>query len=193
MSNEQNPPELKIVNVPNVKTPVAFRPNTSDVPLLNSIFNVQEYLLPINGFHPKSILDCGANVGYSAVYFANKYPEAKIVAVEPESSNFKMLRYNTLFYDNISCVQSAMWNNDCYIKIVDRGFDKWGFMTYECDENDPQAMKATTVSKLIADFDLNEIDLLKVDIEGAEKEMFSENNMTGGGYTNGCLKSKLLQ
>ena len=62
MSNEQNLPELKIVNIPNVKTPVAFRPNTSDVPLLNSIFNVQEYLLPINGFHPKSILDCGANV-----------------------------------------------------------------------------------------------------------------------------------
>jgi predicted O-methyltransferase YrrM len=44
------------------------------------------------------ILDCGANIGLSSIWFARKYPRATVIAVEPESENFRMLTMNTAEY-----------------------------------------------------------------------------------------------
>ncbi len=161
-----------MATLPNIKVPIAVRPKTSDEPLLQSIFGNQEYALPIKEFKPKFIVDCGANVGYASIYFANQYPEAKIIAVEPELLNYKMLTFNTHFYDNIRCVRSAMWDKETFIEVKDVGLGAWGFMTFETTAENPNALQTTTVSRLLSDSGFDEIDLLKVDVEGAEKEMF---------------------
>ena len=166
---------FKMATISNMKVPLAFRPNTSDQWLLGKIFEEQEYNFSISNFYPQLILDCGANVGYSAAYFANKYPEAKIIAIEPEPYNFKMLTYNTHFYDNVKCLNSALWSKEGYIKILpDMPGNTLAFMTEDTTLEDPEALKTTTVSKLIADSGFNEVGILKMDIEGAEKEVFSE-------------------
>ena len=166
---------FNMANISNMKVPLAFRPNTSDKWLLNKIFNVQEYNFKIENFNPQLILDCGANVGYSAAYFANKYPQAKIIAVEPEPLNFKMLTYNTHFFDNVTCLNSAIWYNEGYIKILpDVPGNTLAFMTEDTTADDPEALKTTTIAKLLADSGFDEIDLLKLDIEGAEREVFDD-------------------
>ena len=175
MSEKNKSDVLNILNVVNAQgksTPFAFRPGTSDEPVINSIFKFQEYLSPIQNFQPKLILDCGGNIGAAAVYFANVYTNAQIYSVEPEKNNFELLKYNSQFYKNIQPVNSALWDKETFIKVEDRGYGEWGFMTFETTEDDPAAMKTTTISKLLKDSGLNEIDLLKVDIEGAEKEVF---------------------
>ena len=165
-------PTFQMATIPNIKLPVAVRPQTSDELLLNGIFAAQEYQLPLPNFKPRLILDCGANVGYASVYFANQYPEAKIIAVEPELLNYKMLTFNTHFYDNVKCIRSAMWNKETFIEVRDVGLGAWGFMTFETTADNPNALQTTTVSRLLSDSGFDEIDLLKVDVEGAEKEMF---------------------
>ncbi len=166
---------FNMANISNMKVPLAFRPNTSDKWLLNKIFNVQEYNFKIENFNPQLILDCGANVGYSVAYFANKYPQAKIIAVEPEPLNFKMLTYNTHFFDNVTCLNSAIWYNEGYIKILpDVPGNTLAFMTEDTTADDPEALKTTTIAKLLADSGFDEIDLLKIDIEGAEREVFDD-------------------
>ena len=83
-----------------------------------------------------------------------------------------MLKFNTCLYENIYPVNSAMWDKETFIKVEDRGFGEWGFMTFETTADDPNAFKTVTVAKLLKDSGFDEIDLLKVDIEGAEKEVF---------------------
>lgn len=165
---------FNLINVPGLSTPFACRPINEDISLVNSIFGSKEYALPaIKDFQPKLILDCGGNIGCAAVYFANAYPTAQIYSVEPEKENFKLLTFNTTFYDNIHIIQSALWDKETLIRVEDRGYGKWGFMTFETTADDPNAFKTTTVGKLLAESGFDEIDLLKVDIEGAEKEVFA--------------------
>lgn len=166
---------FNMASIQGITTPFAFRPE--DMPILVSIFKKKEYLLPIKKFQPKLILDCGGNVGCAAVYFANEYPNAQIYSVEPEKNNFKLLTFNTNFYDNVHPIRSALWDKETFIRVEDKGFGVAGYMTSETKNNDSNALMTTTVSKLLAESGFKEIDLLKVDIEGAEKEVFGAPNV----------------
>ncbi len=175
MSNQPQlnlPFEYRVARINGIRTPFVFRPLNEDIYLIQSIFGAEEYALPID-FKPRLILDCGGNIGCAAVYFANKYPDAQIYSVEPESDNFRLLQYNTCAYDNIHPIKSALWDKETFIRVEDRGYGKWGFMTFETTADTPDAMRTTTVAKLLADSGFDEIDLLKIDVEGAEKEIFS--------------------
>ena len=158
-------------------TPFAYRPDCNeDSIVMNSIFNFQEYKLPIENFQPKLIIDCGGNIGCSAVYFANVYKDAQIYCVEPARDNFKLLKYNTSFYENINVINSALWNKETYIKL--KAFENnLGWMAYETTEENPEALKTITISKILKESGFDRIDLLKVDIEGAEKEVFGADNV----------------
>ena len=132
--------------------------------------------MPIENFQPKLIIDCGGNIGCSAVYFANVYKDAQIYCVEPARDNFKLLKYNTSFYENIHAINSALWNKETYIKL--KAFENnLGWMAYETNSKDIAALKTITISKILKESGFDKIDLLKIDIEGAEKEVFGADNV----------------
>ena len=161
---------LNFVNLPGVKYPFAYR--NADQPIIKWIFQDEEYRLPIKNFQPKLILDCGGNIGCAAVYFANQYPMAQIYSIEPEKNNFRLLQYNTVLYDNIHVMRSALWDKETFIRVEDKGHGVAGYMTFETTEKDSQSFRTVTVAKLLKDSGFDKIDFLKVDIEGAEKEVF---------------------
>lgn len=68
-----------------------LRTSTSDSGVFSSIF-VDESYPHFSRFEAKTIIDAGANAGYSSLYFAREYPKAKILAIEPESSNLELLK-----------------------------------------------------------------------------------------------------
>jgi hypothetical protein len=76
--------------LPGCRFPLYLRGMTSDVNNLRQIFENQEYELRTNA-EPRRILDLGAYAGYAAVWFANRFPDAEIVCVEPSPANFRML------------------------------------------------------------------------------------------------------
>ena len=74
---------------------MTLRGKSSDFRVFDEIFLKEQYnshLLPKN---PKVILDAGANIGLSSVYFANRFPNAQVFALEPENSNYELLSVNT--------------------------------------------------------------------------------------------------
>lgn len=83
-----------------------------------------------------------------------------------------MLKRNTQFYENVHCINSALWGTETFIKVLEEGHVPTDYMTVETTKNDPAAFRTTTVLKLLRKSDFDEIDLLKIDIEGAEKEVF---------------------
>jgi FkbM family methyltransferase len=167
------------VNRRDIKFPFSLRIPSSDVPTYEQVFIDKEYDFLV-ATQPKAIVDAGANIGLASIYFANKYPKAKIIAIEPERSNFELLKKNVAPYRTIFPVQAALWNQNGEINVVDPGMGNWAFMTEEgSDAGNPRGdvchkVTAITVDKIIDDYELKKIDILKIDIEGAEKEVFSE-------------------
>lgn len=162
------------VNVPELSYPIKIRTKTTDINVFEQIFVRQEYNFPID-IKPKLIIDGGANVGYASIFFANKFQEAQIIAVEPEKSNFEILTENISYYPNIKIIESAIWDEDTYLKIKDVGLGKWGFMVEKAQSDESNSFKAVTIQTLLADSGYEKIDILKLDIEGSEKEIFSRN------------------
>lgn len=173
-----------------LKFPMHLRKNSSDILTFHQIFTFKEYEINL-GFVPKFIVDAGANIGLSAVFFTNKFPDATIVAVEPEKSNFEMLLKNTNEYKNIFCVKKAISNqSDLSFDVVDIGFGNWGFVTQV--KNNGQLEKVVdqvdslTIDEILVYYKLECLDLLKIDIEGAEKNLFESN------YENWLPKTKCI-
>jgi hypothetical protein len=80
------------VDTPGIKYPVTLRIGTSEHRVYRDIFQRHEYLLAPT--EPKTIVDAGANIGLTSVYFANRWPKARIIAIEPEPSNYALLLKN---------------------------------------------------------------------------------------------------
>ena len=151
-----------------------IRGNTTDMAIFRQIFVSKEYDLPFN-IKPKFIIDAGANVGYASLFFADKFPEAEIVAIEPETSNCEILKQNTAKYKQIKLIQAGLWHKKANLKIVDRNGGKCGFMTEEADFVGGYDVPAITIDEILKQSKYKEIDILKLDIEGTEREIFSQN------------------
>lgn len=153
---------------------VIIRKNTSDYKVFKQIFLYREYDInyPLN---PKLIIDAGANTGFSTLFFAKKFPNAVIYAVEPEKSNYITLVHNTKKYKNIKCINKGLWNKNAFLKIENPNDNKWSFFLKEVDNKEDADVEVITVDEILKDSGLKKIDIFKVDIEGAEKELFSSN------------------
>jgi FkbM family methyltransferase len=157
---------------------VTIRANTSDVKCLEKVFVDQEYLLPVHlnaefDVQPKFIVSAGANIGMATLYFAHAFPDAKIVAIEPESSNFELLRRNCEGIKNIKLKKAALWPSEIKLQIADPNVTNWGFQVRPATAGTP-TVEAITIPQILAESGADRIDLLKLDIEGAERELFSE-------------------
>jgi len=153
--------------------PLIIRKNTTDIDVFYQIFIRKEYDIPLE-INPLLIIDAGANVGYASLFFAHKYPNAEIIAVEPEESNFKILEQNTQRYKNIKRIKAGIWHKNAYLKIIDNKCGEWGFMTKEVKPSENYDIKSITVDDILKKFNHERVDILKIDIEGAEKELFSK-------------------
>ena len=158
------------IRVPGIRHPVYVRACTTDASVYAQVLVEKhyEFELPIN---PRFIIDAGANIGLAAVYFANRVPDATIVAVEPEAGNYAMLCQNTALYPQIRPLRAALWSENCRLHLFDPGQGSHGFQI-RSDSAGSGAVDAVTVDYLLQQAGMEGVDLLKIDIEGAEKEVF---------------------
>lgn len=150
---------------------VFVRPRTSDLYCINEVFLEKIYDLPYK-LDPSIIVDVGANIGSTSLYFINKYPRAKIYAIEPEHSNFQLLVRNCSGLDNIVCIQAGVWPEKTALLFADDRAEKC-MMSLQPAGTAEGAVTAITIPELMERFDIRTIDILKLDIEGSERELFS--------------------
>jgi FkbM family methyltransferase len=163
-------PRIIQATLPGSKDTMTLRPNTSDMDVFQQIFVNEEYEFSLDR-DPKVIIDAGANIGLASIYYSIKYPEAKIIAIEPELSNYELLKNNIKNYPNIYSTQKALWHTDTTLKISNPNDGKFAFRVEESAGS--QEVLSITIKKLMEQYELSFIDILKMDIEGAEKEVFS--------------------
>jgi len=163
---------VKHVVVPGIKHPVFLRKNSSDIATFYQVFLEDYYLLRCTD-KPTVVVDGGANVGLFAIKVKNDFPEAKLICIEPDPDNFTSLRKNLSHYNNVHFENSGLWDKDTRLRIYDKyNLGKWGMTV----EEDPERGKITAVSmlSLFKKYSLDHIDVLKLDIETSERQLFSE-------------------
>ena len=159
---------------------VLMRTCTSDREVLAQIFIQREYE-PLELSQPKTILDLGANVGYSSAYFLSKYPTANVLAVEPDPGNYAICCRNLApFGQRAKVIHGAAWVERTKL-VLERGSYRDG---REWTTQVRLAKEEATPSASIDGYDMStlidlcgaaEIDLLKIDIEESELQLFSRN------------------
>ena len=136
---------------------VTIRAGTTDLTCLQKVFVWEEYKLPFD-LRPRLIVDAGANIGMATIYYSYWYPNAKIVAIEPEQSNFEILRRNCENLPNVIPIQGALWPESRGLEIENPSADAWTFRVTEHNSNAGASMSISGIT--IADI-LERVRLLK--------------------------------
>ena len=158
---------------------IYLRKDQSDPYIFEQIFCEQQYSLgelteqkALTEDKVKWIIDAGANIGLAAIYFSEKFPNATIISIEPNTENFALLQKNTLNYNNVICLNAALWykNEDLHISNMEE--NSAGFMIESNTDTVDEVIKSVTISQLIDQYNIEQVSILKIDIEGSEKELF---------------------
>ncbi|SRR5690606_26641310 len=136
--------------------------------MYQEIFERQVYRFPSD--HPAPyIIDAGANIGLSVLYFKQLFPDAQIVAFEADPDIFDILEKNLRGFElrDVSIVNKALWCTETTIHFRKEGADAGCIVTSGSDST----VAVDTVR--LAPFLNKTVDLLKIDIEGAEYTVIS--------------------
>jgi FkbM family methyltransferase len=171
--------KIKSGNLSNLQTnnlahSFGLRNNPYDYATFEEVILKEAYNIPL-GFEPTYIIDGGGNIGLTACFFATKFPQATIVTIEPDTENYNLLQLNCKSYANIHTLPCGIWKSDTHLKIENIDVGNNAFTVTETSETADGTIKAITVSSVMQQFNMPHIDVLKLDIEGSEKEVFEEN------------------
>lgn len=123
------------------------------------------------------IIDCGANLGMSIIYFKQLYPDASIIAFEADNHIFSFLEKNvkSFGYKDVELINKAVWNNDETLSFIAEG-GAGGRIEKETSAGKYKKVVCTSLKKYLTG---RKVDFLKIDIEGAEYEVIkdSENEL----------------
>jgi len=127
-----------------------------------------------DGRNIKTIIDAGANIGISSVKLQSYYPTAKLISIEPDPGNFKMLEKNIALNKlNAVAIQSAVWSSSTrlYFDRTFRDGREWSVTVTEAP-NEGEYLQSISLNEIVDKYRIDRIDILKIDVEGSEKEIF---------------------
>ena len=134
------------------------------------LFEKQLYLFQSQSAFPL-IVDCGANIGLSTLYFKTAYPQARVIVFEPDASNFQLLSQNCMQngLQQVELHQAAVWIENGFISFDAKETE--GSRIAENSENGHHVKSIRLADLLESE---TKIDFLKIDIEGAEYEVLKD-------------------
>lgn len=161
--------------------PITVRPLESDLFVANQVFGDRQYTLPerleaalrascasaVETGETPVIVDAGANVGFSALWFAARFPQARIVAIEPDPTSYARLVEHCAATPTIEPLHAALWKDNAGVRLHDGGNGSWSTRT----TNEGADTPSVTLEAVLTRIERARPILLKLDIEGAEREV----------------------
>lgn len=160
-----------------VRYPFTIRAGeSSDIAVFRQIFLEEQYRMSNPPSAVRSILDVGANIGLASISFLNRFPEARVLAVEPDPGNYRICLENLAPYGaRARVLLGALWPR-CTRLALSRGGDQreWATTVAEPEDAGEVTVQSWDMPTLLAMAGFETVDLLKIDIEGSERDLFEE-------------------
>ncbi|MEP6596723.1 MAG: FkbM family methyltransferase [Ginsengibacter sp.] len=160
------------------------KPPSSDFAVYDQIFVLREYdplvelikSIRSENVRPLNIIDAGGNIGLTSIFLNNPFPGSRFGIIEPDLQNFKILEKNINQNNFSDCmlINGGLWNKNIGLK-VNRDFrdgNDWSVNVTESEK--PTELKGFSIPTLMEQLHFDVIDILKIDIEGSEKQLFSD-------------------
>lgn len=161
-----------------------IKKDSSDSRVFEQIILDEEYKTVVEEIRKRNIkvetiLDLGANIGLSSIYLSAHLSPSKIIALEPSSITFNRLERNVEHIASIKCIQKGIWSKNTFLKpdVSFRDGEDWSFRLVETSVKQEAILEAVGLDDLMKDEQMSQIDLLKIDIEGGEVELFKSNHL----------------
>jgi FkbM family methyltransferase len=171
------------LRLPGIREKLSLRSNTTDKATFYQVFIKRQYHIGLPK-KPEIIIDGGANIGLFTVLMKNRFPDSKIICIEPDRENFDLLQRNVLGYKNVYCENCGLWNKDTLLNVYDKY--NGGKCALIVEENKEGKIKSISLDTLMKKYSIDRIDVLKLDIETSEKNLFMEN------FQNWLSKTKVI-
>jgi len=181
IDKKSKPGDLKIFSIKNRERllKIALRANTTDIGTFAEVFHQKIYNLP-EIFQPKIIIDIVANIGMASLFLSVKYPHSRIYSFEPSSENLKCLNKNLHINlcENVLVLPYGLGGGDALLPLYqseEGGF--WGCSVYEGKGSTlVESVQIRSAQSAFRELGLEEIDLMKIDCEGAEVDLLKSLN-----------------
>ncbi len=162
-----------------VRGEVSLREVGSDMHTFTEVFREQVYGCVLDQVKECStVIDLGANIGLAALYFAAHYPSCRLFTVEPHPGTYQMLTRNLgdlIREARCRTLKAAVWKDETtLVGDFDEPEHYSAFAMREATSASGDELQTVGLSMpaIIAESGFDTIDILKVDIEGAEVELF---------------------
>jgi FkbM family methyltransferase len=160
------------------RRPFHFRHRSSDATVITDVLVDEAYACLLGIPDVRVIVDAGANIGATSVFLLEAYPDATLIALEPDPSSFEVLQRNLAYHGSRAHgVRAALWDEPTRLAI-DRGQFRdgreWTFQVRRSTGSDAE-VDSLTIPGILDAFRVPQIDILKIDIERAERVVFKEN------------------
>lgn len=182
-------PSLRSVDVEHIGR-VWLREGTSDQAVLDQILYTEEfnistapqfawiraaYEAALAAGDTPLIVDCGVNIGLSALYFAKHLPQARIIGIEPAHDNVQLARRNCGHNPLIEIVEAAVSDDGRPLEIADPQAEKFAYRMQEARADSASLVAGITIPALMQRYGARRNLIVKVDIEGGEFALFRSN------------------
>jgi FkbM family methyltransferase len=161
---------------------IVIRTSSPDLSVALSCFQGEfdELLNAVPKLRHPLIIDAGGYIGTAAMVFAEAYPDATVVSLEPSTENFALLKRNVARHKNIVPINKALAPEPGKLTLKDRGTGQWGFTIVSkpsdnADSVPKEEVECTTLNQLMQELGVDGIGILKLDIEGGEHALLSRN------------------
>lgn len=166
-------------------TVIHVRAGESDIAAVRQVFGQREY--DISGFAcwkrvlrryediisqggRPVIVDAGANIGTATIWFKHRFPEAAIVAIEPDPGTVEILRLNAAGLEHVYVMPAAIGSEPGCVELVSEGLS-WAVQTERATKGIPVITMSDALSQVPGGVPL----IAKIDIEGFERDLFAAN------------------
>ena len=152
---------------------------SSDFSVFKSVIIEKQYSFDFQLINnePFIIIDAGANVGYTAIYLKDRFPSSTIYSIEPSFTNYEILKANIDLNNliEIYLINKALWYENDILGFDSNFRDGLEHSIRTIENNDESELKiaALNLKSIIDEYKIKKIQILKIDIEGAEAEIFN--------------------
>lgn len=138
-----------------------------------------------DGYTAHTIIDVGANIGQSSIFFKNAYPSASIYSLEPVQQTFKILDSALSKYDQVKTFQLALGARNEIADIQIKENSLWNSLVdHESGNGKKEKIEVITLDELVSREEINRISILKIDVEGFEVQVLKGGEET---FKNGLV------